>query len=318
MNKGNTMGKLAYVFPGQGSQSVGMLLDLATEQVLIKETFAEASEELGYDLWQLVQSGPDDKLNQTEFTQPALLSASVAIWRVAMALGASRPEMVAGHSLGEYSALVAAESLQFADAVKLVQQRGRFMQTAVPLGQGGMAAVLGLEDDVVRDVCAKCSAGSELVQAANYNAPGQVVIAGSNAALERAIEALKAAGAKRAMPLAVSAPFHSELMKPAAEKMAEVLAEVTIGSPSIQILQNVDAAYHSSPDAIRANLVTQMYSAVLWTETTQRLAADGVTTIVECGPGKVLTGLNKRIDKSIGGHVINSVESLASTLESLG
>lgn len=318
MNKGNTMGKLAYVFPGQGSQSVGMLLDLASEQVLIEETFAEASEALGYDLWQLVQSGPEDKLNQTEFTQPALLSASVAIWRVAMALGAPRPEMVAGHSLGEYSALVAAESLQFADAVKLVQQRGRFMQTAVPLGQGGMAAVLGLEDDVVREVCAKSSSGSELVQAANYNAPGQVVIAGSNAALERAIEALKAAGAKRAMPLAVSAPFHSELMKPAAEKMAEVLAGVTISSPAIQILQNVDAAYHSSADAIRANLVTQMYSAVLWTETTQRLATDGVTTIVECGPGKVLTGLNKRIDKSIGGHVINSVESLASTLESLG
>jgi len=312
------MGKLAYVFPGQGSQSVGMLSDLASEQVLIEETFAEASEALGYDLWLLVQSDPEDKLNQTEFTQPALLSASIAIWRVALALGATRPEVVAGHSLGEYSALVAAESLQFSDAVKLVQQRGRFMQTAVPLGKGGMAAVLGLEDDVVREICAKCSSGVELVQAANYNAPGQVVIAGSNAALELAIEALKDAGAKRAMPLAVSAPFHSELMKPAAEKMADVLADVIISNPTIQILQNVDAAYHSSADAIRPNLVTQMYSAVLWTETTQRLVADGVTTIVECGPGKVLTGLNKRIDKSIEGYAINSVESLASTLESLG
>jgi len=312
------MGKLAYVFPGQGSQSVGMLSDLASEQVLIEETFAEASEALGYDLWLLVQSDPEDKLNQTEFTQPALLSAGIAIWRVALALGATRPEVVAGHSLGEYSALVAAESLQFSDAVKLVQQRGRFMQTAVPLGKGGMAAVLGLEDDVVREICAKCSSGVELVQAANYNAPGQVVIAGSNAALELAIEALKDAGAKRAMPLAVSAPFHSELMKPAAEKMADVLADVIISNPTIQILQNVDAAYHSSADAIRPNLVTQMYSAVLWTETTQRLVADGVTTIVECGPGKVLTGLNKRIDKSIEGYAINSVESLASTLESLG
>ncbi|MGK0339037.1 MAG: [acyl-carrier-protein] S-malonyltransferase [Candidatus Azotimanducaceae bacterium] len=312
------MGKLAYVFPGQGSQSVGMLSDLATEQVLIEETFAEASEALGYDLWKLIQSGPEDKLNQTEFTQPALLSASVAIWRVAVALGATRPDVVAGHSLGEYSALVAAGSLQFTDAVKLVQQRGQFMQTAVPIGQGGMAAVLGLEDEVVREVCAKCSSGTELVQAANYNAPGQVVIAGSNAALELAIEALKDAGAKRAIPLAVSAPFHSALMRPAAEKMAVVLADITISIPTIHILQNVDAVYHSSADAIRSNLVAQMYSAVMWTETTKRMALDGVSTIVECGPGKVLTGLNKRIDKSIDGYVINSVESLASTLESLG
>tara|TARA_R110002073_G_scaffold25378_18_gene84234 strand:- start:9298 stop:10236 length:939 start_codon:yes stop_codon:yes gene_type:complete len=312
------MGKLAYVFPGQGSQAVGMLADLAGEHSLIEATFEEASAALGYDLWQLAQSGPEDKLNQTEFTQPALLAASIAIWRVAQSLGAVKPDVVAGHSLGEYSALVAAGVVAFADAIKLVQQRGQFMQTAVPLGQGGMAAVLGLEDDIVRELCAKASNGEELVQAANYNAPGQVVIAGSNAALERAIEALKDAGAKRAMPLAVSAPFHSALMKPAADKMAEALAGVTFNSPEIQVLQNVDAGYHSNVDEIRSNLVAQMFSAVLWTETIQRLAADDVTTVVECGPGKVLSGLTKRIDKSIQGLSINSLESLTTTLETLG
>ena len=312
------MGKLAYVFPGQGSQAVGMLADLAGEHSLIESTFEEASAALGYDLWQLAQSGPEDKLNQTEFTQPALLAASIAIWRVAQSLGAVKPDVVAGHSLGEYSALVAAGVVAFADAIKLVQQRGQFMQTAVPLGQGGMAAVLGLEDDIVRELCAKASNGEELVQAANYNAPGQVVIAGSNAALERAIEALKDAGAKRAMPLAVSAPFHSALMKPAADKMAEALAGVTFNSPEIQVLQNVDAGYHSNVDEIRSNLVAQMFSAVLWTETIQRLAADDVTTVVECGPGKVLSGLTKRIDKSIQGLSINSLESLTTTLETLG
>lgn len=312
------MGKLAYVFPGQGSQAVGMLADLAGEHSLIESTFEEASAALGYDLWQLAQSGPEDKLNQTEFTQPALLAASIAIWRVAQSLGAVKPDVVAGHSLGEYSALVAAGVIGFADAIKLVQQRGQFMQTAVPLGQGGMAAVLGLEDDIVRELCAKASHGEELVQAANYNAPGQVVIAGSNAALERAIEALKDAGAKRAMPLAVSAPFHSALMRPAADKMAEALAGVTFNSPEIQVLQNVDAGYHSNVDEIRSNLVAQMFSAVLWTETIQRLAADDVTTVVECGPGKVLSGLTKRIDKSIQGLSINSLESLTTTLETLG
>ncbi|MFT5012571.1 MAG: [acyl-carrier-protein] S-malonyltransferase [Patiriisocius sp.] len=312
------MVKLAYVFPGQGSQSVGMLADLASDHSLIETTFDEASTALGYDLWHLVQEDPDEKLNQTEYTQPALLAASIAIWRVAMVNGAAKPEIVAGHSLGEYSALVAAEVIQFSDAIKLVQQRGQFMQTAVPLGEGGMAAVLGLEDDIVRELCAKVSVGAELVQAANYNAPGQVVIAGSNAALERAIEALKNAGAKRAMALAVSAPFHSELMKPAADKMAEALEGVSFSEPQIQVLQNVDADYHSNANEIRSNLVAQMYSAVLWTDTIQRLAADTVSNVVECGPGKVLSGLNKRIDKSIQSFNINSVESLAFTLESLG
>ena len=311
------MGKLAYVFPGQGSQAVGMLADLAAEHQTVEATFKEASEALGYDLWQLVQSGPEEQLNQTEFTQPALLAASIAVWRVATESGAARPDVVAGHSLGEYSALVAADALAFADAVRLVQQRGQFMQTAVPVGQGGMAAVLGLEDDVVRDICEKSTSGLELVQAANYNAPGQVVIAGSNAGLALAIEALKEAGAKRAMPLAVSAPFHSALMKPAAEKMAAVLAEVAIQTPTLHIIQNVDADYCSKPEQIRANLVAQMYSAVLWTDTVRKLATDGVSMVVECGPGKVLSGLNKRIDKSLNSLSINSSDSLTSTLEAL-
>lgn len=311
------MTKLAYVFPGQGSQAVGMLADLADAHGVVADTFSEASEALGYDLWQLIQNGPEDQLNQTEFTQPALLSASVAVWRVCQDLGLPRPDMVAGHSLGEYSALVAAESLEFADAVKLVQQRGQFMQSAVPVGQGGMAAVLGLDDARVEEICQAASSGDELVQAANYNAPGQVVIAGSNQALEAAIEQLKAAGAKRAMPLSVSAPFHSALMKPAADKMAETLSHVTISAPTIKLIQNVDADFHDDPDAIRQNLVTQMSGAVLWTSTMMKMAEAGIETVVECGPGKVLSGLNKRIDKRLGSQSINSVDSLAKTQEAL-
>ncbi|MFN3236635.1 MAG: ACP S-malonyltransferase [Pseudomonadales bacterium] len=311
------MTKLAYVFPGQGSQAVGMLADLADAHGVVADTFSEASEALGYDLWQLIQNGPEDQLNQTEFTQPALLSASVAVWRVCQDLGLPRPDMVAGHSLGEYSALVAAESLEFADAVKLVQQRGQFMQSAVPVGQGGMAAVLGLDDARVEEICQAASSGDELVQAANYNAPGQVVIAGSNQALEAAIEQLKAAGAKRAMPLSVSAPFHSALMKPAADKMAETLSQVTISAPTIKLIQNVDADFHDDPDAIRQNLVTQMSGAVLWTSTMLKMAEAGIETVVECGPGKVLSGLNKRIDKRLGSQSINSVDSLAKTQEAL-
>ena len=311
------MPKLAFVFPGQGSQAVGMLSDLAEAFNVVTETFAEASDALGYDLWQLVQSGPEDQLNQTEFTQPALLAASIATWRVCQEKGTPAPDVVAGHSLGEYSALVAADSLQFADAVKLVQQRGQFMQTAVPVGQGGMAAVLGLDDDKVIEICQAASSDSEWVQAANFNAPGQVVIAGSNQALETAIEQLKEAGAKRAMPLSVSAPFHSELMKPAAEKMAETLANVTINEPKIALIQNVDAKEQSDPVMIRNNLVTQMSGAVLWTGTMSKMAEDGVETVVECGPGKVLSGLNKRIDKRLGSLNVNSVESLDKTLEAL-
>jgi [acyl-carrier-protein] S-malonyltransferase len=305
------MSKLAYVFPGQGSQQVGMLAGAVSE---VADTFAEASSVLGYDLWSLVSSGPDEKLNQTEFTQPALLTASIALFRLARQAELAEPQVVAGHSLGEYAALVAAGVIEFADAVALVQKRGQFMQTAVPVGEGGMAAVLGLDDDLVTEICAAAS-GDELAQAVNFNAPGQVVIAGTNAALERAIEGCKQAGARRAMPLAVSAPFHSEMMKPAAEQMAMVLAEVHFSEPRMEVVQNVDADVHSEPDEIRDNLVRQMYNAVLWTQSVQKMKMLEVSRIIECGPGKVLTGLSKRIDKSLEGVNIDSPDAIAALKE---
>lgn len=311
------MSKTAFVFPGQGSQSVGMLSDLAGDHSVVGETFSEASERLGYDLWDLVSNGPEDRLGQTEYTQPALVAASIAVWRIALDEGAPRPDVVAGHSLGEYSALVAAEALEFADAIGLVQRRGQFMQSAVPVGKGGMAAILGLDDETVTKICQDVSEGEDIVQAANFNAPGQVVIAGTMAALERAIESCKSSGAKRAMPLAVSAPFHSALMQPAAERMADALGEVAISAPSIPVIQNVGADYERDPERIRANLVEQMYSAVLWTSTIQRMAADGVTGVVECGPGKVLSGLVKRIDKSIETRGLGDSSSMASAASEL-
>lgn len=309
------MSKLAFVFPGQGSQEVGMLSDLMEHSTIVTDCFAEASSILNYDLGDLVRSGPEEKLNQTEFTQPALLTASVAIWRMAIDQGVPRPDVVAGHSLGEYSALVAAEALAFTDAVSLVQKRGQFMQSAVPVGEGGMAAILGLDDLEVVEICRNCSEGGQIVQAANFNAPGQVVIAGHNDALNKAVEACKEAGAKRAMPLAVSAPFHSELMRPASEKMAGELAGVTVSKPAIQVIQNVDAKEHDDPDAIRENLVQQMYSAVLWTDTIKRIAANNVNRVVECGPGKVLSGLNRRIDKTLESLSMNSLGSMNSAIE---
>ena len=308
------MTKLAFVFPGQGSQEVGMLQDA---REACADLFTEASSVLGYDLWDLVENGPEDQLNQTEYTQPALLTASIALFLLAQARGLSSPDVVAGHSLGEYSALVAAGVLKFADAVMLVQKRGQFMQTAVPLGEGGMAAVLGLDDEQVREVCITASQG-EVVQAVNYNAPGQVVIAGDNAAIARAIEGCKEAGARRAMTLSVSAPFHSELMKPAAEELASVLNEVSFAKPNIIVVQNVDASAHDDPEEIRANLVKQMYGAVFWTDTVLFMKQIGVETLVECGPGKVLTGLTRRIDKSITGHSINSAASIATVSEAFG
>ena len=280
------------------------------------DLFAEASSVLGYDLWDLVENGPEDQLNQTEYTQPALLTASIALFRLAQARGLPSPDVVAGHSLGEYSALVAADVLQFSDAVMLVQKRGQFMQTAVPLGEGGMAAVLGLDDEQVREVCIAAAQG-EVVQAVNYNSPGQVVIAGNNAAIERAIEGCKEAGARRAIALSASAPFHSELMKPAAEELAGVLNEVNFAKPTTIVVQNIDAAVHDDPEEIRANLVKQMYGAVLWTDTVLMMKQIGVATLVECGPGKVLTGLCKRIDKSITGHSMNSAASMATVSEAL-
>jgi len=308
------MTKLAFVFPGQGSQVVGMLEDA---REACADLFAEASSVLGYDLWDLVENGPEDQLNQTEYTQPALLTASIALFRLAQARGLPSPDVVAGHSLGEYSALVAADVLQFSDAVMLVQKRGQFMQTAVPLGEGGMAAVLGLDDEQVREVC-NAAAQGEVVQAVNYNSPGQVVIAGNNAAIDRAIEGCKEAGARRAIALSASAPFHSELMKPAAEELAGVLNEVNFAKPTTIVVQNIDAAVHDDPEQIRTNLVKQMYGAVLWTDTVLMMKQIGVATLVECGPGKVLTGLSKRIDKSITGHSINSAASMATVSEALG
>ncbi len=307
------MTKLAFVFPGQGSQVVGMLEDA---REACADLFAEASSVLGYDLWDLVENGPEDPSNQTEYTQPALLPASISLFRLAHARGLPLPHVVAGLSLGEYSALVAADVLQFSDAVMLVQKRGQFMQTAVPLGEGGMAAVLGLDDEQVREVC-NAAAQGEVVQAVNYNSPGQVVIAGNNAAIDRAIEGCKEAGARRAIALSASAPFHSELMKPAAEEFAGVLKEVNFEKPKTIIVQNVDAAAHDDPEEIRANLVKQMYGAVLWSDTVVMMTQVGVATVVECGPGKVLTGLTKRIDKSITSYSLHSAASIATVSEAL-
>jgi [acyl-carrier-protein] S-malonyltransferase len=311
------MAKLAFVFPGQGSQEVGMLKGMYETSSLVAKTFDEASAVLGYDLWQLIQQGPAEQLNKTEFTQPALLTASVALWRLSQQQSVPQVDLVAGHSLGEYSALVAAGVIDFSDAVRLVQQRGQFMQTAVPMGEGGMAAILGLDDDKVSNICLAISTPTNVVQAANYNSPGQVVIAGSNDALAEAIDACKAAGAKRAMALSVSAPFHSALMQPAAGKMADALAKVEFQVPQIDIIQNVDAQYCREPALIRENLVRQMYSAVRWTESVQRMAGDGVTVVVECGPGKVLSGLNRRIDKTLTSHAMNSAASLEQACQEL-
>ena len=302
-------GFTAFVFPGQGSQQVGMLADLAQHFALVQETFAEASEQLGFDLWQLTQQGPEEQLNQTANTQPALLSASVAIWRVWRSLAAPLPEWVAGHSLGEYSALVAAESIDFADAVRLVRTRGLLMQEAVPVGVGAMAAILGLEDAEVEAACAE-AAGDEVVAAANYNAPGQVVIAGHRTAVERAIELMKARGAKRAMPLPVSVPSHCALMRPAAERLRGELASIQIRAPQIKVVQNVHAREEHQIEAIRANLVAQLDHPVRWTRSVETLAAAGVATTIECGPGKVLSGLNKRIDKRLNTFAIQESASL--------
>ena len=289
------MTKLAYLFPGQGSQEVTMLSELASEVV---ELFTEASAILGYDLWQLVQEGPPEQLNQTEFTQPALLTASLALYRLARARGAPAPDLVAGHSLGEYSALVAAGALSFPDAVALVQQRGQYMQSAMPLGAGGMAAVLGLTDLQVEDACAQAAQG-EVIQIANYNSPAQVVMAGQQAALERAIAACQAAGARRVLLLPVSAPFHTELMRPAADLMAAALDRVQFKAPEIPIIQNVNAQLETDPEQIKHNLVAQIYGAVRWTDTIQKMLAEGVDTFIESGPGRVLSGLIRRIDKRV-------------------
>lgn len=289
---------LAFVFPGQGSQAVGMLADLAAADSLVEKTFSDASEVLGYDLWKLVSEGPAEELNQTHITQPAMLSAGIAVWRIWQEKGGVVPAVLAGHSLGEYSALVAAGALDFKDAVSLVAERGRLMQEAVPAGTGSMAAILGMDDVKVIEVCEKAAQG-EVVSAVNFNANGQVVIAGQAAAVERAVKLAEGAGAKRAVILPVSVPSHCALMKPAADKLAEKLSTITINAPQIPVINNCDVRKAADADAIRDALVRQLYSPVRWVETIQTMAGEGVDTLVECGPGKVLVGLNKRIVKEM-------------------
>lgn len=307
---------LAFVFPGQGSQALGMLAEIGAQQPLIRDTFGEAADALGYDLWALTQQGPEEQLNQTDKTQPAILAASIALWRLWLAEGGAQPAFVAGHSLGEYSALVAAGSIGFAEAVKLVERRGQLMQQAVPAGQGGMAAILGLEDADVLAACAEAANG-EVVSAVNFNAPGQVVIAGSAAAVERAIEACKARGAKRAMPLPVSVPSHCALMRPAAEQFAEAVAALAWQVPQIALVQNVSAAVPADLDTLKRDLLAQLYSPVRWVESVQFLAAQGVTELVEPGPGKVLAGLNKRCVKGITTHSLETPDAFAAVRAAL-
>jgi [acyl-carrier-protein] S-malonyltransferase len=289
--------KFAFVFPGQGSQSVGMMQGWGGREE-VRSTFAEASDALGQDLWALVTDGPVDQLNQTVNTQPAMLAADIAVWRVWLAAAGAPPTLLAGHSLGEYAALVAAGALNFADAIKLVRFRAEAMQSAVPEGVGAMAAILGLDDDTVRAVCADAAAG-EVVEAVNLNSPGQVVIAGNKAAVERAMVLAKERGAKRALPLPVSVPSHSSLMLPAAEKLLIHLQSITIAAPAIPVLHNTDVQSYAEPEAIRAALAKQLHTPVRWVETVQALKAAGMDRVIECGPGKVLAGLNKRIDDSL-------------------
>lgn len=306
--------KLAFVFPGQGSQQVGMLSDLAEQYPLIQDTFAEASSALGYDLWALVNQGPAEELNKTEKTQPALLTASIALWRLWQAEGGAQPDYLAGHSLGEYSALVAAGVLPLTDAVVLVEKRGQLMQAAVPVGQGSMAAILGLDDQAVIDGCARAAQG-DVVEAVNFNTPGQVVIAGSAAAVERAIEELKTAGAKRAMPLPVSVPSHCSLMRDAATQLSSHLDTLNWQNARLPIIQNVTATAEDNAGVLKQNLVEQLYRPVLWSQSVAELARLGVSETIECGPGKVLSGLNKRIEKTL---TLSALGSLAAFQERIG
>ena len=311
------MKKFAMVFPGQGSQTVGMLAELAGNYPIVQETFKQASEVLGYDLWQLVQEGPAEELNKTWQTQPALLTASVAVYRVwQQKYPELKPEVMAGHSLGEYSALVCAGVLDFQDAVKLVELRGKLMQQAVPEGTGAMYAIIGLDNDAIINACKEAEQG-EVVSAVNFNSPGQVVIAGAKAAVERAAALCKEAGAKRALPLAVSVPSHCALMKPAADQLSVSLESITLKEAGVSVLNNVDVKSEIEADAIRNALVRQLYSPVRWTETVEKMAQNGVEVLVEVGPGKVLNGLTKRIVDSLQAVSVNDVKSLDSIEEVL-
>ncbi|WP_061013307.1 ACP S-malonyltransferase [Photobacterium leiognathi] len=307
------MSKFAIVFPGQGSQTVGMLAELAEQFDVVKETFSEASDALGYDLWALVQNGPAEDLNQTQRTQPALLTASVAIWRVWQQQGGEQPTVLAGHSLGEYSALVCAGVIDFKAAVKLVELRGQLMQEAVPAGVGAMSAIIGLDNDAIAKACKEAAQG-EVCSPVNFNSPGQVVIAGNKEAVERANVLCKEAGAKRALPLPVSVPSHCALMKPAADKLAVALESIEFNAPSVPVINNADVATETDPAAIKLALVKQLYSPVRWTESVERMAAEGIEELLEMGPGKVLTGLTKRIDRALGGAAVNDVASLEAAM----
>ncbi|WP_431023649.1 ACP S-malonyltransferase [Halomonas sp. H5] len=305
---------LALVFPGQGSQQVGMLRELAERYSVVRTTFEEASEALGYDLWHVVQEGPAEALNATACTQPALLASSVATWRVWQELEGPRPSAMAGHSLGEYSAMVCAGVMTFAEGIRLVRLRGEAMQEAVPAGEGAMAAVLGLENAAVETACRQ-AADAGVVAAVNYNAPGQVVIAGAKAAVERAIALCQEAGAKRALPLPVSVPSHCELMRPAAERLAAAMERIELRAPRYTVVQNVDARAHDDLSVLRTRLVEQLYRPVRWTECVEAMAGEGAELFVECGPGKVLTGLGKRIVRGSKGVAINDPDSLETALE---
>jgi [acyl-carrier-protein] S-malonyltransferase len=293
-----------------------MLSELAAAYPIVNQTFTEATETLGYDLWDLVCNGPNETLNQTMKTQPAMLAAGVSVWRVWLDQGGSAPQHMAGHSLGEYTALVCAGAIEFPDAIRLVAERGRFMQEAVPEGAGGMAAVLGLDDDLIKTACVEAASG-DVVEAVNFNSPGQVVIAGHKEAVDRACILAKEAGARRALPIPVSVPSHCALMKPAAERLAKLLDEITIAPPTISVIHNASVALATDAESIREQLAAQLYSPVRWVETVQMMAASGVSSLLEAGPGKVLAGLTKRIDRSLSGLSVFDTKSLMQALETL-
>lgn len=309
---------IAVVFPGQGSQSVGMLAAYTEDWPQIIDTFKEASDILGYDLWDIVSNGPVEKLNQTEITQPAMLAADVAVMRVMKQQCMLRPFVLAGHSLGEYAALVTADAIEYTDAIKLVAERGRLMQNAVPEGEGAMAAILNLGDDQIIKICETVSSETGLVvEAVNFNSPGQVVIAGNTSAVDQALEIAKEEGAKRALKLPVSVPSHSSLMKAAADELSETLQQVTIKTPDIQVIHNVDAKSHEEPDAIREALAKQLYNPVRWVQVAKIIGSAADDAIVECGPGKVLSGLSRRITKDIPTFSLDSPVSMQKFLDSM-
>ena len=310
----DTPAQLALVFPGQGSQSVGMLAELSELHPSVKATFEEASDGAGVDLWALSQGGPDEMLNRTEYTQPALLAAGIAVWRLWQAQGGMQPSVLAGHSLGEYTALVAAGALSLKDGAHLVRIRGQLMQEAAPPGVGAMAAVLGADDAVVEAACVEAS-GAQVVVPANYNSPGQIVIGGDAAAVDRALALLQAQGVRKAVKLAVSVPSHTPLMREAANRLAQAMAGMAWSQPALPVVQNVDAAVHASLDDIRDALVRQLYLPVQWTACVQALAARGVGRVGECGPGKVLAGLAKRIDKSLDARALGTPADFAGAIE---